>query len=980
MLKVFMMSRPHWWISLVVVSAVLCLSSTQAWAQRTEYTDEASFMSALATLGYVVVKEDFEDPDIWGVLQGYASAPDATNLGVTWTGFAGNVTLTGNANHGVPGAWGLISSPHGLPADGFGGTGEQTIFALGAWVRTFTPPPGSDTFLFLDGDMINFIERKISIDFQFMGVIDTNGFTNFQFSTQAVAPGDPGKQLFVDDVTFAFSAAPSVGTPGIRWTNPAGGIYSTGPNWQAGIKPLAGENALFDLVSLMPYTLSFDQNETASQFVIADDKVALDHGGFTYDLTKNNAMKESIIVAELPGTTGSLAIGNGILSGVNAVVGHSRTTTADMTVNGNASLSLSGDLRIGSGGSATLDILPGASVSSASSVIGHLGGSGVATLAGPAATWDITGALTMAFPGNATLSVSSGGVLTAGSLAASVSGTNAAVTVSDPGSALSLNGAMFIGQGGPASLTVANGAQVVASSLSCAQGADASVNILDGSLSLNSMSVGESPGTGTVTVAGNTASLTSTNNIMLASSGPATMTVTGGATVTSFNSDIAADADAMASLHGVGTAWNQGGTMTLGVGVLGGVSVTPPLPTRTGTMIVDTGATLNTGVAFLGFGTDARGVLTIDGPGSSWTSGQNNIIGYYGEGELNVTNGATISTGQTMIGRFGGTGVVNMDGTTWTCTSGMWVGFQNNASLFSPIGTGVLNVINGATVTAPNLGVATRWTSDGTVNISGVGSQLMTTVSDVSLSFLFSASVPGSQLRSTARVNVGAGGTLTSGAAVRVWDGTLDLNGGTVNAATTCELTFGTLSGFGQVNADVVNTDGFVSPGTPTGILNVNGSFTQTANGTVSVEIGGLLAGTSFDQLNMTGTAALAGTLDVALINGFTPAPGDMFDILTAGAVSGTFDVEVLPTLGGGMSFNVNYSDPTKVKLEVVAIPGFGDINCDGALDINDVQAMVNVLLLVDTVPCHVSAADMNVDGIVDGGDIQSFLQILLGP
>ena len=40
---------------------------------------------------------------------------------------------------------------------------------------------------------------------------------------------------------------------------------------------------------------------------------------------------------------------------------------------------------------------------------------------------------------------------------------------------------------------------------------------------------------------------------------------------------------------------------------------------------------------------------------------------------------------------------------------------------------------------------------------------------------------------------------------------------------------------------------------------------------------------TGFDQLNITGAATLAGTLNVSLLGGFTPEVGDAFDIITFG-------------------------------------------------------------------------------------------------
>jgi len=60
--------------------------------------------------------------------------------------------------------------------------------------------------------------------------------------------------------------------------------------------------------------------------------------------------------------------------------------------------------------------------------------------------------------------------------------------------------------------------------------------------------------------------------------------------------------------------------------------------------------------------------------------------------------------------------------------------------------------------------------------------------------------------------------------------------------------------------------------------------------------------------------------------------------------------------------------------------PLYGDVDCDGVLDMNDAQALVDVLIGADVVPCHVTAADMNGDGSTDGGDIQLFVGAILAP
>ncbi len=99
------------------------------------------------------------------------------------------------------------------------------------------------------------------------------------------------------------------------------------------------------------------------------------------------------------------------------------------------------------------------------------------------------------------------------------------------------------------------------------------------------------------------------------------------------------------------------------------------------------------------------------------------------------------------------------------------------------------------------------------------------------------------------------------------------------------------LAGSGVINANVLNA-GTVAPGNSPGTLTINGNFTQTSSGILQIE----LASTSvFDQLIVSGDAALAGTLQVLSFGGFVPQFGQQFDFLQAGSISGEFDTIAVP-------------------------------------------------------------------------------------
>src|SRR5262249_16745747 len=81
---------------------------------------------------------------------------------------------------------------------------------------------------------------------------------------------------------------------------------------------------------------------------------------------------------------------------------------------------------------------------------------------------------------------------------------------------------------------------------------------------------------------------------------------------------------------------------------------------------------------------------------------------------------------------------------------------------------------------------------------------------------------------------------------------------------------------------------GQLTPGA-LGIISVNGNYTQTTNGVLSIAIGGANPG-QFDRLQVSGTAALHGALDAYFINGYSPGPADSYGIVLYGTATSPFD------------------------------------------------------------------------------------------
>lgn len=139
----------------------------------------------------------------------------------------------------------------------------------------------------------------------------------------------------------------------------------------------------------------------------------------------------------------------------------------------------------------------------------------------------------------------------------------------------------------------------------------------------------------------------------------------------------------------------------------------------------------------------------------------------------------------------------------------------------------------------------------------------------------------------------------------------------------------GTLGGAGIIQGNVSNS-GDVAPGSGAGLLQLNGTFTQTSTGRLDIE---LASSSLYDLLSVASTANLAGNLSVSLLNGFVPQEGNSFQVLTASALNGTtFGTMSLPALTGSLVWNVAYA-PTGLTLTVV-LPG--DFNGNGVVDAAD--------------------------------------------
>jgi autotransporter-associated beta strand protein len=146
-------------------------------------------------------------------------------------------------------------------------------------------------------------------------------------------------------------------------------------------------------------------------------------------------------------------------------------------------------------------------------------------------------------------------------------------------------------------------------------------------------------------------------------------------------------------------------------------------------------------------------------------------------------------------------------------------------------------------------------------------------------------------------------GANTYSGATTINGGRLLVNGSIGNSAVTV-TNGGTLGGNGTIGGAVtVKAGGTLSPGSSIGILTASSSVTLQAGCTNVMEIS--KTPQTNDQLRVTGTLTLGGTLVVANLAG-TLAAGDSFKLFQAGSVNGSFSSISLPMLNAGLAWNTN--------------------------------------------------------------------------
>ena len=352
-----------------------------------------------------------------------------------------------------------------------------------------------------------------------------------------------------------------------------------------------------------------------------------------------------------------------------------------------------------------------------------------------------------------------------------------------------------------------------------------------------------------------------------------------------------------------------------------GVTVTHDTGTDTIHQISDGGTVLVSGGTLT---IDATGTLTnldisggtLDGTGALTISGD--FTG--GGGTLDSTSPTTLEGSSSLAGDLTIGGTVINDGTaTWTgdgtiqFTGGTFdnepgstfvAGSNDSLQTIDGNGTfindGTFGKTGGAPTTIDN-GVSFDNSGDvtidnGTLTLGGGDNTGTVTVDNgagltISGDFTLTGS---SSITGSGTVDVGSSG---------------DLNlGGTVTAGSVTIDQGGTAGGSATIDSSLTN-NGTLDDGGAIGVLTINGNFTQTSTGTLSLTVNSSTAGTGYDQLRISGMANLGGTLNVSTTTAYIPAQNTSFSLLTYNSLfSGSSFGTIQATFGAPTTSSPQYN------------------------------------------------------------------------
>jgi T5SS/PEP-CTERM-associated repeat protein len=276
----------------------------------------------------------------------------------------------------------------------------------------------------------------------------------------------------------------------------------------------------------------------------------------------------------------------------------------------------SDDIIVGNNGIGELHIMDAGEVNSDLGVIGVSANAyGTATISGAGSTWN-SEVITVAKYGYGSLAVEGGGAVDSVlGVVGKEQNSHGEVVVSGIDSLWDIEFTLEVGTNGKGELSIENGGQI---------------NCYDANLGKELYSRGE------VTVSGAGANLDIYDDLYVGSDGLGILKIEDGGTVNSGTSTIGfyGYAANTVTVSGSGSVWNTlDGDGRLKIGEAG-----------SGLLQITGGGVVNSINAFVGYGEDANGEVTVSGPGSTWHIDGESYVGYgEGSGKLTIENGGVVN-------------------------------------------------------------------------------------------------------------------------------------------------------------------------------------------------------------------------------------------------------------------------------------------------------------------------------------------------
>jgi T5SS/PEP-CTERM-associated repeat protein/autotransporter-associated beta strand protein len=637
-----------------------------------------------------------------------------------------------------------------------------------------------------------------------------------------------------------------------------------------------------------------------------------------------------------------------------------------------ATITNSGNLVVGtsSGSIATLSITDGADVKASSAYVAYSADStGSLTISGSGSTLSLSSNLYVAYYGTGDMTITDGATVKASSLTigryADSIGT---ITVSGSGSALTLSSNLIIGYSGTGDMTITDSATVTTSKIIVAYSSDSTGSLTIGGGATVYTSQIVATGSGTLVLDGATLVATSNQSSYISGfdgdNGGGVTIESGGVTFNtkSYNITISTSlsGDGALTKTGSGTltltgdnTYSGGTTVSTGtLSVYGGTISHDSADiiigdTTTASMTVLSSATVTASSIILGNSTGGYGYLTVSD--STLVVGQ--ITTGSGSGTATFDSAVIVAATDSELITSSVSTVIESGGLTINTTNGAYDYSVSISSILT--GTGSLTVTGSGTVTLNavntytgstiiysgtlSAGVANAFVNNtdyylygGTLDLNNYDltvSSITGTSSSAVLS-LGTATLTVSQDTDTTYAGSITGESFSDGTIIKTGTGCLTLTGdssdgfgalyvnegsvcidGTVNASITVSST---LSGIGTMSGMVtVLSGGVFSPGNSTTTISTVtvGTLNLLSGSTTLIDVTGAdTAGTDYDQIIITGTATLGGTLKLVL-SGYTLKAGDSFTILTGTSdYNGSFS-SIISSLNNALTFSTTVSD-----------------------------------------------------------------------